>query len=153
MDTRDITSRQLDTLILVHSLEEFITDEHENLMCLSDVIFTFEESMSDDEHINFVEDIVKLSKTGYLESDAIEEHITNNIIPEVEGITPKGKTLLDEFERETKEKIASGEKVTIFENFTYVNFNPNLLVNININSSFLDTVGSLFKFIGKVIKK
>lgn len=153
MNTTDITSRQLDTLVLVRSLEEFITDEHDNLMCLGDVIFTFEESMSDTEHINFVEDICKLTEKGYLESDAIEEHITNNIIPEVEGITPKGMTLLDEFEHETEKKIASGEKLVLFENLTFVNVDISLFRDININSSFLDTVGSLFKFIGKVIKK
>ena len=153
MDTRDITERQLDTLVLVRSLEEFVTDEHDNLTCLSDVIFTFEESMSDDEHINFVKDICELTEKGYLVSDAIEEHIINDIIPEVDEITPKGKAVLDELEHETKSKLSSGEKIVLFENCTFINFNVSLLGGLEINSSFLDTVGSLFKFIGKVIIK
>lgn len=31
MNTQDITMEQLETLVLIRSLEEFVTDEHENL--------------------------------------------------------------------------------------------------------------------------
>ena len=95
MIASDITRQRLNTLILVHSLEEFITDEYDNLDKLSDVIYNFEESMSDDEHIRFVEDICKLTDAGYLSSDATGEDMINNIIPEVESITARGKALLD----------------------------------------------------------
>ena len=45
MDIQDITKEQLETLILVRSLEEFITEEHENLSSLSEVIWTLEEKI------------------------------------------------------------------------------------------------------------
>ena len=48
MDTQDITKEQLETLILIRSLEEFITEEHENLSSLSEVIWTLEESLSNE---------------------------------------------------------------------------------------------------------
>jgi hypothetical protein len=34
MDIKDITKEQLETLILIKSLEEFVTDEHENLLII-----------------------------------------------------------------------------------------------------------------------
>ncbi len=75
MDIKDITKEQLETLILIKSLEEFVTDEHENLSSLSEVIWTLEESLSNEEHKQLVTDICKLTETGYILSDATEEHI------------------------------------------------------------------------------
>ena len=43
MNTQDITKEQLETLVLVRSLEEFVTDEHENLSTLSGAVWTLEE--------------------------------------------------------------------------------------------------------------
>ncbi len=105
MSTNDITKEQMETLVLIRSLEEFITDEHENLSKLDEVIWTLEESLSTEEHEKLVSDICKLTEKGYLLSDAEEEHIIEDRIPDVEGITPKGKYALDEWEQHFKESI------------------------------------------------
>ena len=151
MDTQDITKEQFETLVLVRSLEEFITEEHENLSSLSEVIWTLEESLSDGEHKQLVSDICKLTETGYLLSDGTEEHIEIDRIPEVEGITPRGEAVLDEFEHEIQKKVSSGEKVILFKDCSLFNFS--LLSELDVSGGVFDTVGSLFKFIGKVIKK
>ena len=151
MDTQDITKEQFETLVLVRSLEEFITEEHENLSSLSEVIWTLEESLSDEEHKQLVSDICKLTETGYLLSDGTEEHIEIDRIPEVEGITPRGEAVLDEFEHEIQKKVSSGEKVILFKDCSLFNFS--LLSELDVSGGVFDTVGSLFKFIGKVIKK
>ena len=62
MDIQNITKEQFETLILLRSLEEFITDEHENLSSLSEVIWTLEESLSDKEHKQLVADICKIGR-------------------------------------------------------------------------------------------
>lgn len=110
MDIQDITKEQFETLVLIRSLEEFITNEHENLSSLSEVIWTLEESLSDEEHKQLVSDICKLTEKGYLLSDGTEEHIEIDRIPEVEGITPRGQSALDDWEKEMKGSIDKGEK-------------------------------------------
>lgn len=108
MNTQDITKEQLETLILIRSLEEFVTDEHENLSTLSGAVWTLEESLSDKEHEQLVADICKLTEKGYLLSDGTEEHIKADRIPEVEGITPKGQSALDDWEKEIRGSIDRG---------------------------------------------
>ena len=151
MDTQDITKEQFETLVLVRSLEEFITEEHENLSSLSEVIWTLEESLSNEEHKQLVTNICKLTETGYILSDGTEEHIKADRIPEVEGITPKGQSALNEFEHEIQKKVSSGEKVILFKDCSLFNFS--LLSELDVSGGVFDTVGSLFKFIGKVMKK
>lgn len=106
MNVTDITQRQFDTLVLVRTMEEFIDSRHEHLADLRGVVWNFEESLSDKGHKQYVEDICKLTQHGYLVSDAAEEHIKEDKVPEVEGITPKGKAVLDEWEQELKQKLA-----------------------------------------------
>ena len=151
MDTQDITKEQFETLVLVRSLEEFITEEHENLSSLSEVIWTLEESLSNEEHKQLVTNICKLTETGYILSDGTEEHIKADRIPEVVGITPRGEAVLDEFEHEIQKKVSSGEKVILFKDCSLFNFS--LLSELDVSGGVFDTVGSLFKFIGKVMKK
>ena len=151
MDNQNITKEQVETLIRLRSLEEFITDEHENLSSLSEVIWTLEESLSNEEHKQLVTDICKLTETGYILSDATEGHIKADRIPEVEGITPRGEAVLDEFEHEIQKKVSSGEKVILFKDCSLFNFS--LLSELDVSGGVFDTVGSLFKFIGKVMKK
>ena len=138
MDTQDITKEQFETLVLVRSLEEFITEEHENLSSLSEVIWTLEESLSDGEHKQLVSDICKLTETGYLLSDGTEEHIEIDRIPEVEGITPRGEAVLDEFEHEIQKKVSSGEKVILFKDCSLFNFS--LLSELDVSGGVFDTV-------------
>ena len=139
MDTQDITKEQFETLVLVRSLEEFITEEHENLSSLSEVIWTLEESLSDGEHKQLVSDICKLTETGYLLSDGTEEHIEIDRIPEVEGITPKGQSALNEWEKEIRGSIDRGNKqdIVIVKNY-------NFLCGLKINVSLLNISNSLF---------
>ena len=139
MNTQDITKEQLETLVLVRSLEEFVTDEHENLSSLSEVIWTLEESLSDEEHEQLVADICKLTEKGYLLSDGTEEHIEIDRIPEVEGITPKGQSALNEWEKEIRGSIDRGNKqdIVIVKNY-------NFLCGLKINVSLLNISNSLF---------
>ncbi len=57
------------------------------------MIWTLKESLLTEEHEKLVTDICKLTEKGYLLSDAEEEHIIEDRISDVEGITPKGKLL------------------------------------------------------------
>ena len=130
---------QLETLVLIRSLEEFVTDEHENLSSLSEVIWTLEESLSNEEHEQLVADICKLTEKGYLLSDGTEEHIEIDRIPEVEGITPKGQSALNEWEKEIRGSIDRGNKqdIVIVKNY-------NFLCGLKINVSLLNISNSLF---------
>ena len=141
---QDITERELNTLILIRSMKEFITDEYDNLSSLNNVVWSFEESLSAEEHMQYVEDICKLTASGYLISDATENHIKEDKVPDVEGISLKGESLLKKWEEETRETVSSGKTVII-----NLNFNFSL---IEISSDILDTVGSIFKFIGGKFK-
>ena len=145
MDIRDITKEQLETLILIKSLEEFVTDEHENLSSLSEVIWTLEESLSDGEHKQLVSDICKLTETGYLLSDGTEEHIKADRIPEVEGITPKGQSVLNEWEKEIRGSIGKGGMD--------IHFHFSLLDGLTINPSLINGSISLFGAIGNKAKE
>ena len=139
MNTQDITKEQLETLILIRSLEEFVTDEHENLSTLSGAVWTLEESLSDKEHEQLVADICKLTEKGYLLSDGTEEHIKADRIPEVEGITPEGQSALNEWEKEIRGSIDRGNKqdIVIVKNY-------NFLCGLKINVSLLNISNSLF---------
>ena len=145
MDIKDITKEQFETLVLVRSLEEFITEEHENLSSLSEVIWTLEESLSDGEHKQLVSDICKLTETGYLLSDGTEEHIETDRIPEVEGITPKGQSALNEWEKEIRGSIGKGGMD--------IHFHFSLLDGLTINPSLINGSISLFGAIGNKAKE
>ena len=145
MDIKDITKEQFETLVLVRSLEEFITEEHENLSSLSEVIWTLEESLSDGEHKQLVSDICKLTETGYLLSDGTEEHIETDRIPEVEGITPKGQSVLNEWEKEIRGSIGKGGMD--------IHFHFSLLDGLTINPSLINGSISLFGAIGNKAKE
>ena len=145
MDIKDITKEQFETLVLVRSLEEFITEEHENLSSLSEVIWTLEESLSDGEHKQLVSDICKLTETGYLLSDGTEEHIEIDRIPEVEGITPKGQSALNEWEKEIRGSIGKGGMD--------IHFHFSLLDGLTINPSLINGSISLFGAIGNKAKE
>lgn len=45
MEIKDITKEQLETLILLRSLEEFITDEHETYSDLNEAVGAFGEGL------------------------------------------------------------------------------------------------------------
>lgn len=146
MDTRDITKEQLETLVLVRCFEEFITDEHENLSNLSGVIFTLEESLSTEEHRQLVKDICILTEHKYLKSDATAEHIKTDTIPEVESITLKGISALDDWERELKENCTTknNENITVTKSYSFLN-------NLTINISLLSGTASVFSMVKSLI--
>ena len=148
MDIKDITKEQFETLVLVRSLEEFITEEHESLSSLSEVIWTLEESLSDGEHKQLVSDICKLTETGYLLSDGTEEHIGTDRIPEVEGITPKGQSALDDWEKEIRGSIDRGGNES-----SDIHLHLSLLGGVTINNSLLSISDSLFGSIGNIVKE
>lgn len=153
MDIRDITKEQLETLILLKSLEEFISDEHENLSCFSDVVCTYADNLETQEFERLARDICSLTKAGYVISDMTEiteEELEFNTFPEVEGITPKGQTALEEVEQGIKKDLEQGKKIVLFENFTLFHFDASLLGGVEMN--LLKGAGGLFKIIKKGLK-
>ena len=154
MDIRDITKEQFETLILLRSLEAFITDEYEDLSNLSEVVCNFADNQDTEEFNRLAKDICKLTEAGYVISDMTEisdEELEFHMMPEVEGITPKGKSALEALEQKVKGDIAAGKKIVLFENFTLFNFDVSLLGGVDFN--LIKEVGGLFKSIGKRLMK
>ena len=154
MNMQDITKEQFETLILIRSLEELVTDEYEDFSSLSEAVGALGEGLAGtgegQEWDRFVKDILKLNETGYIVSDATEESI-KGMMPEVDGITQKGKSALEALEQEIKSDIAEGKKIVLFENFTLFNFDVSLLGGVE--SSLFKEAGALFKAIGKGLLK
>lgn len=148
MEIKDITKEQLETLILLRSLEEFITDEDETYSSLSEAVDAFGEGLAKNEQEwdRFIKDILKLTEAGYIVSDATEESI-KGMMPEVEGITPKGQTALKELEQGVKKELEQGKKIVLFENFTLFNFDMSLLGGVEMD--LFKGAGGLFKAIKK----
>ncbi len=131
MNATDITTRQLDILVLVRSVEEFIKDEHETYGDLGDALAGLAEKMQTEEVEQYIEDIFNLTEKGYLISNAEECDIEMLTTPYVEGITPKGKTALDEWEREITQKLenkADMKEAQIVENIN--NGSNNIIINV-----------------------
>jgi len=104
-----------------------------------------EESLSDGEHKQLVSDICKLTETGYILSHATEEHIETDRIPEVEGITPEGQSVLNEWEKEIRGSIDKGGMD--------IHFHISLLDGLTINPSLINGSISLFGAIGNIVKE
>ncbi len=147
MDKQNITKEQFETLILIRSLEEFVTDEHDNLSTLSGAVWTLEESLSDEEHRQLVTDIYKLTEKGYLSSDGTAEHLEADKIPEVDGITLKGQSALNDWEKEIMGSIDKGEKGK-----TEIHLHLSLFGDVTINNSLLSISNGLFGALGKIAK-
>lgn len=148
MDIRDITERQLETLVLIKSLSEFITDEYENFSSLSGTVWTLEESLSEEEHMQLVEDICKLTEKGYLLSDGTAEHMEVDKIPEVESITPKGQSVLDDWEKEIEASIDKWEKGE-----TDIHLHFSILGGVTISASLLSISSTVFGSLGNIVKE
>ena len=150
MDIQDITKEQFETLILLRSLEEFIADKHETFPSLSEAVCNFADNQDTEGFNRLAKDICRLTETGYVKSDMTEiseEELEFNMMPEVEGITPKGKSALEALEQEVKRDIAEGKKIVLFENFTLFNFDVSLFGGVDFN--LIKEAGGLFKSIGK----
>ena len=93
-------------------------------------------------------DICKLTDTGYILSDGTEEHIEIDRIPEVEGITPKGQSALDDWEKEIRGSIDKGENES-----SDIHLHLSLLGGVTINNSLLGISDSLFGSIGNIVKE
>lgn len=93
-------------------------------------------------------DICKLTEKGYLLSDGTEEHIKADRIPEVEGITPKGQSALNEWEKEIRGSIDRGENES-----SDIHLHLSLLGGVTINNSLLSISDSLFDSIGNIVKE
>ncbi|MCM1118076.1 MAG: hypothetical protein NC543_01765 [bacterium] len=103
MDIQNITKEQFETLILIRSLEEFVTDKYDNLSTLSGAVETLGDNLEKDERIQYIKDIYNLTKAGYILSDATAEDIENIKIPVIKRITLKGKSALKELEKRLNE--------------------------------------------------
>ena len=69
-------------------------------------------------------------------------------IPEVEGITPKGQSALNEWEKEIRGSIDKGAKGT-----SDIHLHLSLLGGVTINNSLLGISDSLFGSIGNIVKE
>ena len=93
-------------------------------------------------------DICKLTEKGYLLSDGTAEHMETDKIPEVEGITSKGQSALDDWEKEIRGSIDKGDKGGMD-----IHFHFSLLDGLTINPSLINGSISLFGAIGNIVKE
>ncbi len=148
MNTKDITKEQMETLVLIRSLEEFIADKPDEFDSLAEAISRLDEGLSMEDGKQLIADIKSLTEKGYLISNAgenNENNYTSYEMPTVEGITPKGKSALDEWEQELKESVSKGkeEKVVIMNHYS-------LFGGITINNSLFNVTDSVFSVLGKI---
>ena len=147
MNTKGITEKQFETLVLIHAMEEFLTDEQEENSSLNEVAWSLEESLSVSEHKDYVRAICMLTENGYIRSDATAEHIKQDIVPDIQEITIKGMNTLEEYERKIKEEMQNGDK-------TEINISINSIIGLTgINMNVLNGNGGLFKLIAQKIKE
>lgn len=147
MNTKGITEKQFETLVLIHAMEEFLTDEQEEYSSLNKVAWSLEESLSVSEHKDYVREICMLTENGYIRSDATAEHIKQDIVPDIQEITIKGMNTLEEYERKIKEEMQNGDK-------TEINISINSIIGLTgINMNVLNGNGGLFKLIAQKIKE
>jgi len=102
MSTKDITTEQMETLVLIRSVEEFISTESNDFDTLADALWTLNENFSVEDSIMLATNIKSLTKNGYLISEGTENDGTEYDIPEVKSITSKGIQALDIWVEEVK---------------------------------------------------
>lgn len=155
MDTKDITERQFETLMLLRALKEFIKENNE-FGDLDDAVVALMEGQSIDRD-DFIKDICVLTENGYVCSDADEDNIAFDLLPEIEDITMKGVEILDNFVKQAVEKQTSDKKETTKTNefalVKEVSFNFSLLGGMEFGFSLFKDADSLFKQFGAKIGK
>lgn len=155
MNTKDITERQFETLLLLKALKEYVEDDDE-FDDLDDAVGALVEGESID-RTDFIEDVCVLTEKGYVQSDADEENISFNLLPEIQDITVKGNEVLNDFLRETIEsekKPQSPETAKLGNNYSLVNevsLNFNLLGGMEFDISLFKDSAKLFKTIAKKV--
>lgn len=155
MNTKDITDRQFETLLLLRALKEYAEDDDE-FDELDDAVGALVEGESID-RADFIEDVYVLTEKGYVQSDADEENISFDLLPEIQDITAKGNEVLDNFLRETiksKKKPQSPETAKLGNNYSLVNevsLNFNLLGGMEFDISLFKDSAKLFKAIAKKV--
>lgn len=144
MNTKDITKRQFETLVLLRALKEFIKEDNE-FDDLDDAVVALMEGQSIDRD-NFIKDICVLTENGYVRSDADEDSITFDELPLIEDITMKGVEILDNFVKQKVEKQTIDTKE--FALVKEISFNFSLLGGIELGVSLIKDADALFKQIG-----
>ena len=153
MNTKDITERQFETLMLLRALKELIK-ENNKFDDLDDAVVALMEGQSIDRN-NFIKDICALTENGYVCSDADEDNITLDQLPLIEDITMEGVRILNDFEKQLIENQTS-EKEKTGNDFSLVNevsFNFSLLGGIEIGVNLFKDADALFKQIGAKLSK
>lgn len=154
MSTKDITERQLETLILMRFFEDFAKEnpDYPTIKAVADGITMGEIQYTGTgyEYERFINDSFVLAKKGYIVSDMDEPDEIFDEIPQITEITQKGLEILAELEGETAEAVKAGNKIVLFEN---LNINLSLLggIEFDINTPFRS--GALIASIGKAILK
>lgn len=156
MDIQNITKEQFETLILIRSLEEFISDKREQYPTLCEAVWNLEESLSYEDYKQLVLDICGLTEDGYLLSDGTAETVEvvksmepidvvrRGSMPKVKRITLKGKSALKELEKRLNE---SPNKKEIAEEY----IGNRLGIRDKIISDVLANTASVFSIISSVL--
>lgn len=156
MDIQNITKEQFETLILIRSLEEFISDKREEYPTLSEAVWNLAESLSDEDFKQLVLDICGLTEDGYLRSDGKAETVEvvknmkpievvqGGMMPKVKRITLKGKSALKELEKKLNE---SPNKKEIAEEYIGNRFG----IRDKIISDVLANTASVISIISSVL--
>lgn len=155
MNTNDITAKQFETLVIIKLLDEYsgIDSEYDTISKVADGIFegSIKLTGSPIDRDDFIENVCALTKHGYIVSDMDELDDMLDEIPDIEGITLKGQTVLAEFESSAKEAIKSDKKFVLFEN---LNINISFLGGIDAGVSLFKDAGGLYTFVAsKLFKK
>lgn len=146
MNTNDITARQFETLVIVKILEDCSTStDYGTISELAEKILNEDGLKLTDYSPNreqFIEDVCALTKHGYIVSDMVEPDDILDMIPDIDGITPKGQTVLAEFEPQAKEAIKGNKKFVLFDN---LNINISFLGGIDVNTNLFKSAGDFLK--------
>lgn len=170
MEEQKLTKEQLDTLVLIKSMEELVRDEHEDFPTLNGVVESFVEgiTVTDEDCRQLVMDICMLTEKGYLESDGTADMAEEARdmdpsqvlmlvgLPEVECITPKGQAALDAWEKEMEERKEREEKESTdkgTDKNDEKHYHFSILGGVSFNATGLNVSCSLFGTVAGKIKE
>lgn len=153
MEIRDITERAFETLTLLQELEEYV--DSGAFGDINEALENFEESLTEEEHEAYVMDFYLLDKAGYIKSDIEDENIEDDTFPYIDGMTPKGCSILKQYEQELelekqkKNARKNGKEKESDKNYSFItfNFNPSLVGGLEfvMNKSGINLNGLLKK--------
>ena len=156
-NTKDITERQFEILILIELIQHFIVQsndgDYETVQAVADGMFRGEILYCGKivSRKAFIEDTCALAKKGYILSDMTEVDEMLMETPFITTITAKGYRLLEKFEKKAVKALKDNKKFVLidFSGFE-LNINISLLGGFDVDFGDIKEVGDLF---GKLVKR